>query len=115
MDEMCEHVARYPDWILGVVVLAWSATTYSSTWVASRIGGRLSGIAVTSILTLAIGFNISKLPYATWFKVVMLSSFAAACYFGCVRGVKKSAPIANLDVVESAKSSGLEPGIQDLS
>lgn len=23
MDEMCQHVARYPHWVLGVVVLLW--------------------------------------------------------------------------------------------
>lgn len=38
MDEMCEDVARYPDWVLGVVVLAWSATTFLRVWVATRIG-----------------------------------------------------------------------------
>jgi hypothetical protein len=44
MDEMCLHVARYPDWVLGVVVLAWSATTFVSTWGRQTdwksIGGR---------------------------------------------------------------------------
>ncbi len=83
MEEMCAHVARYPDWVLGVVVLAWSATTFSSTWVAARIGYRWAGIVVTLILTFGIVFNIAKLPYAMWFKVVMLSCFAVACFLGC--------------------------------
>ena len=88
MDEICEHVARYPHWVLGVVVVAYSATTFASTWVAARIGNRWAGIVVILILTLAIVFNIAKLPYAMWFKVVMLSCFAVACYFGCTRGVR---------------------------
>ncbi len=92
MDEMCQHVARYPHWVLGVVVLAWSATTFLSTWVARRIGNRLAGIAVILILTFAIVFNVSKLPYAMWFKVVMLSCFLVACYLGGVRTVHKSSP-----------------------
>jgi hypothetical protein len=95
MDEMCQHVARYPDWVLGVAVLAWSATTFVSTWVAARIGNRLAGIAVTVILTIAIVFNVSMLPYAMWFKVVMLSCFAAACYLGGRRGVRISASAAD--------------------
>ncbi len=94
MDEMCQHVARYPHWVLGGVVLAWSATTFVSTWVATRIGNRLAGLIVTLILTLAIVFNVTKLPYPVWFKVVMLSCFAVACYLGCVRGVQMSRPAA---------------------
>jgi hypothetical protein len=82
MDEMYQHVARYPHWILGIVVLAWSATTFASTWVATRIGNRLAGIAVILILTFAIVVNVSMLPYAMWFKVVTLSCFAVACYLG---------------------------------
>ena len=85
MDEMCQHVARYPHWVLGVVVLAWSATAFVSTWVATRIGNRLAGIAVILILTLAIVSNVSMLPYAMWFKVVMLSCFPVACYLGGMR------------------------------
>ena len=90
MDEMCEHVARYPHWVLGVAVLAWSATAFVSTWVATRIGNRLAGITVILILTSAIVFNVSKLPYAMWFKVVMLSCFPVACYLGATRGVPMS-------------------------
>lgn len=97
MDEMCQHVARYPHWVLGVVVLSWSATTFVSTWVATRIGNRWAGITVILLLTLAIVFNISKLPYAMWFKVVMLSCFPVACYLGVMRGVHKSSLVANID------------------
>lgn len=52
MEEMCQHVARYPDWNLAVVVLAWSATTVVSIWVARRLGNRLAGLIVVTILTL---------------------------------------------------------------
>ena len=82
MDEMCQHVARYPDWVLGVAVIAWSATTFISTWIATKIGRPVAGVVVSLLLLLAIAFNISTLPYATWFKVVMPSCFLVACYLG---------------------------------
>ncbi len=79
MDEMCQHVARYPHWVLGVVVVAWSATAFVSTWVATRMGNRLAGIVVVLILTFAIVFNVTKLPYAMWPQVAMLRRFPVAC------------------------------------
>jgi hypothetical protein len=95
MDEMCEHVARYPTWVLGVAVLAWSATAFVSTWLATRIGNRSAGIAVILILTVAIVFNVTKLPYAMWFKVVMLICFPVACYLGVMRRGQMSNPVAH--------------------
>ena len=95
MDEMCQHVARYPHWVLAVVVLAWSATGFVSVWAAARIGNRGAGIVVALILTLAIVWNVVMLPYAMWFKVVMLSCFPVACYWGSRRGVKKLSPAAD--------------------
>ena len=90
MEEMCRHVARYPDWVLGVVVIFWSAIAFVSTWVATRVGNRLAGLIVILILTLAIVFNVTMLPYAIWFKVVMLSCFPVACYQGLTCGTKLS-------------------------
>jgi MFS family permease len=82
MDEICQHVAKYPDWVLGVVVIAYSATTFLGTWIATKIGRRAAGAVVSLLLLLAIAFNITKLPYATWFKVVMPVCFLVACYLG---------------------------------
>src|SRR5262249_45622129 len=90
MEEMCEHVARYPHWILGVAVLAGSGTVAGSTWVATRIGNRWTGVAVFVILTAAIACNLSMLPYAMWFKVAMLGSLPLAYYLGGVRGARKA-------------------------
>lgn len=82
MDEMCQHVARYPDWVLAVVVPLWGATAFLGTRVASRLGGRWAGLALTVLLTVAIGYNIVKLPYVMWFKAAMPIAFALACYLG---------------------------------
>jgi len=92
MDEMCQHVARYPHWVLGIVVLMWSALTFASVWVATRIAHRGAGITVTVILGLAIVFNIAMLPYTLWFKIVMLACFALSCYLGVTRGTTTSPP-----------------------
>ena len=86
MDELSQHVARYPHWVLGVAVIAWSATTFLSTWIATKIGGRVAGAVISLLLLLAIAFNIAKLPYATWFKVVMPVCFLVACYLGVTLG-----------------------------
>jgi hypothetical protein len=94
IDEVCEHVALYPPWVLGVAALAWSATAFVSTWLATRIGSRSAGIAVILILTIAIVFNVTKLPYAMWFKVVMLICFPVACYLGVMRRGQMSKPVA---------------------
>jgi hypothetical protein len=77
-----EHVKRFPDWVLGVVVLAWGATAAAATWVASRVGGRLAGIVVGLLLAWALTFNLTSLPYAMWFKAAMFGAFPIACLVG---------------------------------
>ena len=86
MEEMCQHVAKYPHWVLGVVVILWSATTFISTWVATKIGRSVAGIVVAVLLLSAIAFNVAMLPYAMWFKVVMPSGSLVACYLGARLG-----------------------------
>ena len=83
-ENIPEHVRRYPNWVLGVVVLAWGATSTVATWVASRLGGRLAGTVVALLLAWALIFNVSQLPYTMWFKIVMLGVFPIACLVGIV-------------------------------
>jgi uncharacterized protein YacL len=83
-----EHVRRYPGWVLGVAALMWAATAAVATWVASRIGGRLAGAIVTLLLAAALAFNLSMLPYAMWFKIVMPAAFFVACLLGIRTGTR---------------------------
>jgi len=83
-EEMCKHVERYPQWVLAVVVGAWSATAFASTWVATRLGRRIPGLVVGLLLIWAVVFNVSMLPYALWFKVAVLACVPIACLFGVV-------------------------------
>jgi hypothetical protein len=84
-----EHVRRYPHWVLGVVVLAWGATSTAATWVASRLGGRLAGTVVALLLGWALIFNVSQLPYTMWFKIVMIGVFPIACLVGIASGTRR--------------------------
>jgi hypothetical protein len=82
MDEMCQHVARYPDWVLALVVFAWGGTTFASTWVTKWIGNRPCAACVGLFLFAAVVFNIAMLPYPMWFKVAILIAIPAAIYLG---------------------------------
>ena len=94
---MGEHVRRYPHWVLGVVVLAWGATSTAATWVASRVGNRLAGSVVALLLAWALIFNLTMLPYTMWFKVVMFSVFPVACLLGIWHGKRFPSPVAHTD------------------
>ena len=90
-----EHVRRYPDWVLAVVVLVWGATAAAATWVASRVGGRVAGGIVALLLAWALVFNLTQLPYTMWFKVVMFSAFPIACLLGIWYGKRPPFPAAS--------------------
>jgi hypothetical protein len=84
-----EHVRRYPDWVLGVVVVLWAAAAASATWLATRIGGRLAGGLVTVLLALALAFNLSMLSYPMWFRAAMGCTFPVSCLLGIVGGNRR--------------------------
>jgi uncharacterized membrane protein len=81
-EEMCAHVAAYPQWILAVVVVAWSATALASTWFATRLGSRIPGVVVGLLLILGVASNVAMLPYVLWFKVAVLLCVPIACLLG---------------------------------
>jgi hypothetical protein len=69
-EEMCAHVERYPQWVLAAATVLWGGTTFLSCAVAKRIGNRWSGLTVGLLLLAAVLFNVAKLPYPMWFKVI---------------------------------------------
>jgi len=101
MDEMCQHVAKYPHWVLGVVVIAWSATTFLAVWTATKIGRMAAGVVVSLLLMGAIVFNVAMLPYVTWFKMVMPTCALVACYMGVGRGRRNTAQEPATNAVEA--------------
>jgi Mn2+/Fe2+ NRAMP family transporter len=84
--EACRaHVARYPAWVLAVVVVAWGATTMLASWLATRLGTRrlpVHGYVITAVLLALVVFNMSMLPYPWWFWVGNLATFPLAGHFG---------------------------------
>jgi hypothetical protein len=82
MEEMCRHVERFPQWVLAVVVPMWAVAALVSTWIAQRIGNVYSFGIVGLLLLSALVFNLSKLPYPIWFKVVNLIVIPAAILAG---------------------------------
>ena len=82
MEEMCQHVARYPNWVLALVVPAWGLAAFVSTWTANKIGNRGSAIVVGLLLVTALVSNIRMLPYPVWFKVICLLAIPAALVLG---------------------------------
>jgi MFS family permease len=91
MEEMCQHVSRYPHWVLALVVLAWGAGAFVSTWTAERIGNRGSALFTGLLLLAAVVFNISQLPYPNWFKIVILLVIPTAIVLGSRSPIRRKA------------------------
>jgi MFS family permease len=91
MEEVSQHVSRYPHWVLAVVVFAWGATAFVSAWIAARIGNRGSALVTGLLLLAALVFNISQLPYPTWFRIVILLVIPAALLCGSRLGIRPKA------------------------
>ena len=71
-EEICQHVAKYPTWVLAVVIVAWGTIAAVSTWTARRIGNAYSAAILGVLLFAGVGMNLFMLPYPLWFKAVML-------------------------------------------
>jgi hypothetical protein len=98
-EEMCEHVASYPQWVLAVCSVAWYATAFASTWVATKLGRRVPGVVVGLLLLLAVVFNVSMLPYPMWFKLIA----PAGVVIGCVLAI---GPLATRRADQQVKETG---------
>lgn len=95
-EEMCKHVARYPHWVLALVVVAWSGTAFVSTWITRRIGNLGCGIFIGFLLWAALAFNVAMLTYSIWFEVVILFAVPASIFLGLhLARPRKSVSISN--------------------
>jgi hypothetical protein len=81
MEEMCVHVANYPNWVLAVVLPMWAFIAFAGTWIAGRVGGIVSAIAISLLLITAMVWNIAMLPYPSWFKIVQPIAILVAVLF----------------------------------
>ncbi len=103
--EVCKtHVAKCPQWFLGVVVAGWGGTVFASTWLATRLGScrhPSHGIVVGSLLLAAVAYNMFLLPYRVWFEAANLLVFpcaiALAVKFASGRSAKRCGVEPNSD------------------
>lgn len=93
MEEVCRHVERYPQWVLAVAVVLWAIGALVGTWVAQKIGNGYSAAIVGLLLLVAVIFNISKLPYPIWFKVVSVVLIPAAAIAGSRLAMSRAAVV----------------------
>ncbi|RCS54181.1 hypothetical protein DTL42_03255 [Bremerella cremea] len=95
-EEMCEHVASYPAWVLAAVVPMWGAIALVGTGLAQWIGNWIASSIIGTLLLIAVAFNVSMLPYPFWFKVVILLIVPAASLLGAWAGHPKAKrPVTN--------------------
>jgi hypothetical protein len=82
-EQVCEHVRRYPVWVLGTVIPLWSFTAWCSSWIARRQGGWSPAVIVVALCLAAVGLNLWMLPYPTWFEVLIPVCVLLAGWWGC--------------------------------
>ena len=102
MEEMCLHVARYPHWVLALVVPAWAGTAFASTWISGRMGNRYCGLFIGLLLLAALILNLSMLPYPIWFKILNLIAIPVAILLGDRLSIRRAAPDTNAGHLRSA-------------
>ena len=81
-EEVCQHVQRYPDWVLAVAIAAWGVAAFAGTWTAGRWGNGGCALFLGLLLLSALILNISMLPYPLWFKITSLIVIATAIACG---------------------------------
>lgn len=86
MEVMCAHVEAYPSWVLATVVPMWGLTAFAGASVAGIVGSRMSSIVLGVLILGLLLFNLSMLPYPTWFKVVMPIMALAGLVLGTKAG-----------------------------
>jgi len=69
-EEVCDHVSRYPNWVLAAVVPMWGGIAFLGTWLSGKLGNRTCAAIVGSLIASALICNITMLPYPLWFKIV---------------------------------------------
>jgi len=104
MEACRAHVANYPQWLLAVFVPAWGLTTFTSVWLATRLGAFrhfAHGVAIGSLLLIAAIANMLMLPYPLWFELANLVLIPLGIFFG-IRFAKPPYDTPSLPLQEPA-------------
>jgi hypothetical protein len=81
-EAVCRHVAKYPAWVLAVVVVAWGLTAAVGTWISQKLGNVYSASVLGLLLVAGVGLNFFMLPYPIWFEVVIMIVMPIAAFAG---------------------------------
>jgi len=96
-EELCQHVANYPAWVLALVVPVWSLTAFIGTWIAGRLGNRASAAILGFLLLTMVILNIAMLPYPIWFKIAGPIAIAVAGACGYRMSSRRAIAAVRLD------------------
>lgn len=95
-EEVAQHVANYPVWILALLGGAgWGITMFITTGLATRLNAnRLPayGVGVGILLLAGAIFNMAMLPYPIWYWVLQVALLPLGIYLGIKVGVAQSRP-----------------------
>lgn len=85
-DEVAQHVANYPTWVLvSLGSVGWGITIFVASWMTTRLGTRrhpAHGAGLGLLLFAGAIFNMAMLPYPLWYWVLELITLPAGIYFG---------------------------------
>ena len=97
-EEIEHQVETYPAWVLALLGgVGYGATILICTYIATRVGHNRSpwhGYGVGVFLFAMVVFNMTQLPYPTWFWVLMFTVLPPAAYCGTKRGARSAPPLA---------------------
>ena len=85
-EEISHQVETYPAWVLALLGgIGYGVTMLTCSFIATRLGYNRSpwhGYGVSLVLCSGIVFNMTQLPYPSWFWVLMFAVLPPAAYFG---------------------------------
>ena len=100
-EEISHQVETYPAWVLALLGgVGYGATMLICSFIATRLGHNRNpwhGYGMGAFLFSMVVFNMTQLPYPTWFWVLMFTVLPLAAYCGTKRGAKNATPLAAAD------------------
>ncbi len=94
-EEVVQHVASYPVWILALLGgVGWGFTMFIATWLATRVSINRQpryGIGVGILLLAGAVFNMAMLPYPIWYWVLEFIVLPLGLYAGVKLGTASNA------------------------
>ena len=97
MEEIAHQVETYPVWVLALLGgVGYGTTMLICTFIATRVGHNRNpwhGYGAGAFLFTMVLFNMTQLPYPTWFWVTEFTVLPLAAYFGTKIGAENVPPL----------------------